>query len=190
MADDEYTLLSSKEVSELKQDVDYLKKNPLGGTKSGKSLQESIDKLNDNMETLIEIFKEASDQMKAEERESDVIAKRIQPIEQRLDDLSDQNQKIAKGILAVADMVSAKEQQQQRPRPQQPPQMRPQQQPMQRPAMAAPQQQNTPTSPRLPPLGGMPPQSPSQGMSMPMPPAPPMPPKRDEKKGMFGGLIK
>ena len=172
MADDDYTLLSSKEVSELKQDMEYLKKNPLGGSQSGKTLQESLDKLNDSISELIEIFKEASDMMKAEERESDVIISRISPIEKRLDELSDQNQKIAKGILAVADMVSAKEEQ--RPRPQQmmmPSSPRPQ--PMMPPSMPRPQNQ-----PRLPPMGGLPPPPP---MSLP----PLMPPKKEEKKGLF-----
>ncbi|MBN2420820.1 hypothetical protein JXB27_00920 [Candidatus Woesearchaeota archaeon] len=171
MVDDDYTLLSSKDVAELKQDVDYLKKNPLGGTKAGKSLQESIEKLNENIEMLIEIFKEASDMMKAEEREADIIIKRIQPIEQKMEELSDQNQKIAKGILAVADMVAEN----QRPRPQ--PQQRPMQ-PMPRPMPSpspAPQM-----APRLPPMGGMPP-APSSGM-----PLPPMPPRKEEKKGLFG----
>ncbi len=162
MADDEYTLLSSKEVSELKQDVGYLKKNPLGGSQSGKTLQESIDKLNESISELIEIFKEASDMMKAEERESDVIISRIAPIEKRLEELSDQNQKIAKGILAVADMVAEKE----RSKSQQPIQR-----PMQMmPPMPRPQQ----TAPRLPPPPGAP-------MSLP----PLMPLKKEEKKGLF-----
>lgn len=171
MADDDYTLLSSKEVSELKQDVDYLKKNPFGGVKSGKSLLEAIDQLNENISQLIEIFKEASEQVKAEEREADVIIKRIEPIERKLDELSDQNQKIAKGILAVADMVAAQDaKQRQRQMPSQ------QQRPMQpRPQM--------PMQPRLPPMGGTAPVIPKPSM----PGLPPLtPPAREEKKGLFG----
>ena len=173
MADDDYTLLSSKEVSELKQDMEYLKKNPLGGSHSGKTLQESIDKLNESISELIEIFKEASDMMKAEERESDVIISRIAPIEKRLDELSDQNQKIAKGILAVADMVAEKE----RSRPQQPIQkpMQMMPPPMMPFAMSRPQ-----NAPKLSPMGGLP-SPPGQSMSLP----PLMPPKKEEKKGLF-----
>lgn len=179
--EDDYTLLSSKEVSELKQDVDYLKKNPFGGLKSGRSLQESIEKLNENIEMLIEIFKEASEQVKAEERESDVLIKRIMPMEQKLDELSDQNQKIAKGILAVADMVAAKEQEKPRPVQQQrPPQ---QSQPQQMIPRPMPQIQQ-PMNQRMPPMGGMPP-PPTMGTLPPL-----MPPKKEEKKGLFGGLMK
>ena len=183
MVDDEYTLLTSKEVSELKQDVDYLKKNPLGGMKSGKNLQESIDKLNENIQTLIEIFKESSEMMKAEERESEVIIKRIQPIERQLAELSDQNQKIAKGILAVADMVSEREEkprmmerpmpQMQRPMPSmQPPSMP---RPMPMPQMQIPMPQMQQSQPTMQNPGMMP---------------PPPQPKKEEKKGFFGGLSK
>ncbi len=165
--EDDYTLMSSKDVAELKQDVDYLKKNPLGGTKSGKSLLEGIEKLNENISQLIEIFKEAGEQVKAEERESDVIVQKIEPMERKLEELSDQNQKIAKGILAVADMVSAKEQRPQKlapiniPRP-----------PMPRPMM--------PSRPMMPP----PPAQKAPGL----PPLPP--PKKEEKKGFLGFLKK
>ena len=102
MADDDYTLLSSKEVSELKQDMEYLKKNPLGGSHSGKTLQESIDKLNESISELIEIFKEASDMMKAEERESDVIISRIAPIEKRLDE------RLKEGMIAEVKRLHAR----------------------------------------------------------------------------------
>jgi len=170
MADDDYTLLSSKEVSELKQDIDYLKKNPLGGSASGRTLQESIEKLNENMRELIEIFKEASDMMKAEERESDVIIKRIEPIERKLDELSDQNQKIAKGILAIADMVSEKE----KSRPQ--PQIQPRPMQYSIPQMPRPSMSRPEMAPQMPkPMM-------SQGLS-----APPIPSK---KKGFLGFIKK
>ena len=178
MDNDDYTLLSSKEVSELKQDVEYLKKNPLGGSKEGRSLLEGIEKLNENIEQLIEIFKEASDMMKAEEREADVILKRIAPIESKLDELSDQNQKIAKGILAVADMISEREEKpRMMPRPQMPPMQRPQ--PMPPPPMQRPQM------PQPIPRQMMQPSSPPQGMQQPPPMGLPPPPMPAKKKGLF-----
>jgi len=175
MDKDDYTLMSSKEVSELKQDVDYLKKNPLGGTKAGRSLQDSIDKLNDNMNMLIEVFKEAADQLKMEEHEEKHLLKRIEPIEDKLNELSDQNEKIAKGILAVADMVSAK--QQQKPASGFP-SIKPLPKPMPRP-MSRPM-------PKLPPMGSVP-----ASLGGAPPPLPTMlPPKKEEKKGFFGKLLK
>jgi len=177
MDNDDYTLLSSKEVSELKQDLDYLKKNPLGGSKEGKTLLGSIEKLNENIEQLIEIFKEASDQMKAEERESEVIIRRIQPIEQKLEELSEQNQKIAKGILAVADMVSEREQPKPMPKPMLPPMQRPQMPPMQPRPMS-----------QMPPMQMQSPRPPMQPQSMQTPMMPPPPSK--EKKSIFGFIKK
>jgi chaperonin cofactor prefoldin len=171
--EDDYTLLGSKEVSELKQDIEYLKKNPLGGTKEGKSLLEEIQKLNENISSLIEIFKEAGEMVKAEEREADVIVKRIEPIEARLDTLAAQNEKIAKGILAVADMVSEKESSK--------PMM---EKPMMQPSFPPlsplpPRPMQRPMQPKLPPLGSIP-------VTQSMPP-PPMP---KEKKGLFGIKLK
>lgn len=173
MDNDEYTLLSSKEVAELKQDVDYLKKNPLGGTKEGKTLMQAIEKLNESIEQLIEIFKEAGDQAKAEEREADIIVNKIEPIVRKLDELSDQNQKIAKGILAIVDMIAAREQE--RPKPVAPSFPKPMMPP--RPMAPIPRLQ-----PRLPPVGG-----PLQGM----PPPPGMPAlKKQGNKGILGLLKK
>lgn len=174
MDTNDYALVGEKEISELKQDVDYLKKNPLGGTSSGRALQESINKLNESISELISIFKEASEQMKAEERESDIIVQKIQPLYSRLDELSQQNEKIAKGILAVADMITSREQQ--RPRPQQQPmqQPRPMMPPMPRPGMPMPRPSLPTQPPRLPPLNQMP-----SGL-----PPPPMP--TQQKKGLFG----
>lgn len=168
MPEDDYTLMSSKDVSELKQDVEYLKKNPLGGSKESRTLLQSIERLNDSISQLIEIFKEAGEQVKAEERESDIIVRRIEPIGKQLAELSEQNQKIAKGILAVADMVGQREE---RPRAL-PPMGMPMPRPMPRPMTPIPK-----PMPRLPPTGA------------PLPPGLPVP-KKEEKKGFFGMLKK
>jgi len=186
MDKDDYTLISSSEVSELKQDVDYLKKNPLGGTKAGRQLQESIEKLNESISDLIEIFKEAHDLMKAEEKESDVIANSIAPIEHKLDELVDQNQKIAKGILAVADMVAANQQvhpmQMQRPMPTP--------KPMAPMVMPKPMPRPTMEPPHIPATGGMPPptMAPQPPNPTQLPPLKPL--KKEEKKKGFLSFIK
>jgi len=163
---DDYTLMSSKDVSELKQDVNYLKKNPLGGTKAGKSLQDSLDRLNDNIEKLVDIFKEASDMVKMEEHEEKHLLQKIDPIEGRLSNLEAQNEKIAKGILAVADMVSEKKSSGGFPA------LKPLPKPMPR------------SVPKLPPMGSVPARP-----GMTPPPLPSMLPKKPEKKGFLSKLL-
>lgn len=181
----DYALVSEKEMGQLKDEVKSLKKNPLGGTVAGKSLQEDIGKLNQAINDLVGIFKEASDQMKLEDKETDIISRKIDPLFEKLDLLIDQNQKIAKGIVAVADIVSEHL-----------PRVAPQvQRPIAHPARPMPRM--VPPSmpgPRLPPPG---PLQPMPG-SLPPPGARPMspgglppltPPKKEVKKGLFGGLL-
>lgn len=167
---DDYSLVGSKDISELKQDVDFLKRNPFAGKKEGKTLLSSIETLNERISDLIEIFKEASDQAKMEGHEEEHLMKRLDPIENRLEELGQQNEKIAKGILAVAEMVSKA------PKPAPRPMMAP------RPLAPMPRSAPMPAMapPKLPPMGGAP---------VMVPPGMPPPPKK-EKKGLFAGLLK
>jgi len=105
MVDEEYAIVSNKEFSKIKQELDRLKKNPLGSTQSGENLQSSVDNLSLSLGGMMNLFKEAADDMKIEERETQILSKRLDPLEEKVDMLIEQNQKIAKGIIAVADMV-------------------------------------------------------------------------------------
>jgi hypothetical protein len=51
------------------------------------------------------LFRDAADAMKLEEKESDAIGKKISPMLDKLNTLIDQNEKIARGIVGVAEMV-------------------------------------------------------------------------------------
>ena len=108
MEDDEYAIVSKKEFLALKKELDRIKKNPLEGSESGENLQSSIDNLNKSLNVMLEVFKQAADDMKLEEHDSEMVSKQIGPIQEKVDTLIDQNQKIAKGIVAVADMVKEK----------------------------------------------------------------------------------
>ena len=103
--DEEYELVPHKIVSELKREVEELKQNPLGSTSSGNDLQSSMNALAHGINDLLTLFKDATDQMRMEEKDSQVLSKRMEPMIEKLDVLIDQNHKIAKGILAVADML-------------------------------------------------------------------------------------
>ena len=65
-----------------------------------KSLQESMDKLGKNLNDMIDMFSSAATSMHVEEKEE----KALEPVMKKLNTLIDQNEKIASGILAVADM--------------------------------------------------------------------------------------
>ena len=103
--DEEYELVPHKIVSELKKEVQDLKQNPLGSSTSGHDLQGSMNSLAHSINDLVTLFKDATDQMRMEEKDSQVLSKRMEPMLDKLDTIIDQNHKIAKGILAVADML-------------------------------------------------------------------------------------
>jgi hypothetical protein len=106
--EEEYAIVSKKEFLALKKELDKLKKNPLEGSESGENLQASIDNLNKSLNVMLEVFKQAAEDMKLEEHESETLGKQMVPMNEKLDTLIDQNQKIAKGIVAIADMVKEK----------------------------------------------------------------------------------
>ncbi|MBT7903777.1 hypothetical protein HN587_07995 [Candidatus Woesearchaeota archaeon] len=106
--DEEYAIVSQKEFSGLKKELEKFKKNPFSSAKEGESLQDSISGLNSSLTTMMEVFKTAADEMKIEEHDTELVTKQMGPIKEQLDMLIEQNQKIAKGIVAIADMVREK----------------------------------------------------------------------------------
>tara|TARA_Y100000310_G_scaffold344280_1_gene456191 strand:- start:1662 stop:2276 length:615 start_codon:yes stop_codon:yes gene_type:complete len=93
MVDEDYEIISHKEVARLKQELKALKEGEL--TASNKEISHKLNQM-------IDIFKEASIMMKDEKSSKDS----HNEIMDKLDKLLDQNQKIAEGVLAVADMIS------------------------------------------------------------------------------------
>ncbi len=115
MADDEYDIIAPKTVSELRRQLDEMKKTNVPDMRA---LQKSIQDLTAAINTMIAIFKEASEGMKVEEQEEHVVAKKIDPLISKFEDISYQNQKIAEGILALADIIKEKGTEERKPMPQ------------------------------------------------------------------------
>lgn len=103
--EEEYELMPHRTISELKHELEILKKK-VGSQEeiSSKEVQQSIKKLNDNINKLLLLFQEAAETMEKEEAEPGV-KELIGPLVQRIDRIEDENKKIAEAILAVADMV-------------------------------------------------------------------------------------
>ncbi|MCX6706959.1 MAG: hypothetical protein NT001_02350 [Candidatus Woesearchaeota archaeon] len=102
---DEYELVPEKEVEDLKRDIEEIKRNPLGSTASGRDIVKAMKDLTDSVNHLIALFRDAADAMKLEEKESEAIGKKLAPMLDKLNTLIDQNEKIARGIVGVADIV-------------------------------------------------------------------------------------
>ena len=95
--DEEYELLPRHEIEALKKEIERLKKHPFGETKEGETLLEAINNLNDNIKRLIDIFTKTSADLKKNYGDTS-------PLED-IKEIKNQNEQIAQGIVAVADMM-------------------------------------------------------------------------------------
>lgn len=196
--DEEFDIMPHRAVASLKKEIEDLKSSPQVREKQDKMLG-SIDKLNDTMSSMMEMFKQAGEELKLEEREEAALSEQIIPLMKKLDAIIDQNEKIAKGMVAIADMVNevlpkleARLEEKTQPAPaSQPTYRRPEPRTVQPPSFDEPFSFDEPSFDMpgsMPPSGNMPP-PPSPGMQPPsfgMPPPPP----QSGKKGLLGGLFK
>ena len=101
---DEYALISEKEIEKLKKEVEDLKQNPIGKTKQGKDLLDNIKELNENIRLLVDTFEEAGKEFKNEVK-SKVVEDQITPVNNKVELLVEQNKKIANALVSLAEMV-------------------------------------------------------------------------------------
>lgn len=162
---DNYELVPYKQIQDLKDELKRLKDVPIPSTKK---LQVTMDDLAAKVDRLTAIFEEAGHEIKTEEGGL-TFQEKMKPLLEKMNKILEQNSEIAKGIVAVADLVnelkgrmedgftvkqeeSSPNETLMRPEPQMrsfnPPQMPPQRMP---PPMSAPM--GPPGLPPLPPLG-------------------------------------
>lgn len=185
MADD-FAIVPEKEMSELKAQMDSIRRNPLGPY-GGQDLIESMNNLTRAINSLMQLFQTAAEELKLEERETETITRKIDPMLARIEAISDQNRKIAQGVVAVADMLESARLEGRAPIPQpKPPEQMPSFAPQMR-TMPSPESPFAPAQMGPQQLSGLP-------TNLPPPPAgprplagirlPPIPPPK--KKGLFG----
>jgi hypothetical protein len=204
--DEEYELMPHQTIAKIKHELEILKRK--AGTMkevSTKEFQSSMDNLNNNINNLLSLFKEAAQNIDVEEEPG--IKEQIDPLSKRVARIEDENSKIAEGILVIADMIKELKEAPSQPKTE------PAQKPFPKPVFRQqpPQPKEKPPFPEMippktapgPEFGRppMPPPSrmPSRTMS-PMPPPrpmapspiPPMPEIRapPKKQGFFSKLLK
>lgn len=94
---EDYELLPKQEVDNLKKELERLKKHPFGDLSEGKDILEAVNNLNSSIKKLIDIFTKAEADLAKEYGEQSPAGV--------LNDIKDQNEQIAQGLVAVADMV-------------------------------------------------------------------------------------
>ena len=102
---EDYDIVPHKRLIELQRQVEDLKKNPYGSTDSGKKMMETMTSLTTSIDGLLTLFKDAAQEMRVEEHDVGILSKNMRPLMEKLDELIEQNKKIARGIIAIADMV-------------------------------------------------------------------------------------
>lgn len=100
MVDDDYELLPHEELERLRKEVEHLKNNPFSDRKQNRTLLDSMDNLATSLNKLIKILEGAQDNLIKEY--SDASPSKL------LKEISNQNSKIAEGILALAKLVNQK----------------------------------------------------------------------------------
>ena len=95
MKDEEYELLPHHEIVRLREEVDRLKANPVSSEAA--NMVSSMNKLNESIQRLIKIFEVAEKELSQEYKHSKT--------EDKLGRIVYQNKEIAKGIIAVADLI-------------------------------------------------------------------------------------
>jgi hypothetical protein len=97
VANDDYELLPKEELDYLRHEVEKLKRNPLGDTQASISLLDAMNKLSLNIMKMNEVFASANDDLVRQFNDAS--------LQEQLRKMQDQQEKLARGIVAVADMV-------------------------------------------------------------------------------------
>jgi hypothetical protein len=180
MPGEEYELMPERKLSSMKRELDdFRRKSENVDPKTGlpRETASSLDNLNRSINSLLTMFKTATEELKLEERDEELISKQLEPIDRKIETMLDQNEKIAKAIVAIADMIREKGGEEEMPKKFEEPRMKEE----------APSFMPPPAKPPMfppPPPGGAPEPIPPFGMGE----LEPMPSfgEKPKKKGLFG----
>lgn len=112
LSDETYEILPAEEIEELKEELKRMKEFEIAPSKK---MQMNIIELNVKLDRMIKIFEEAMHELKVEGAEG--LMERIRGLDNKLDELLEQNRTIAEGMVAIADLVTR----QQKPKQELPP---------------------------------------------------------------------
>ncbi len=102
---DDYELLPRDEIRRLREQIDDLRgqKHPVH-----EDINDNVKKLSDRMQDLLMILERASDDLREEDKESEIIAKKINPLFDKLSEIEEQNGKIARAMVGFNSLIESK----------------------------------------------------------------------------------
>lgn len=116
---DDYELVAKDDLATLRKELEEVKKDPASKYKSSLTLIEAMDKLANQITRLLDLFEKANKDMYADYQQG------VHEESQKLDHVINQNEKLAKGILALADRDPQPKPQAPEPQPESKPQEQP-----------------------------------------------------------------
>lgn len=109
MADEEYEIMPHRTIENIKRELEELKlKAASRDAVSAGNFKDSLDNLSESINSLLNLFKEATEEMKVEEDTEKELKSKLVPLMGKVDEISEQNKIMAKALLAIADMVEEK----------------------------------------------------------------------------------
>lgn len=96
-------------LSALRAEIEALKlKRPDSKPKpTPDNIMHSMEKLTTTLNDFMQTFEEATEEMRLEEKEEELFIRELKPLHEKMDKIVEQNEKIAKGIIAVANMLNS-----------------------------------------------------------------------------------
>lgn len=96
MANEEYEILPHEELQKLREEVEELKRNPMGNVQESEDLKSAMSKLTRAMHHLIDILSTTNDEMVSEFKRT--------TMSEHFEKISDQNEKIANALLHMVEL--------------------------------------------------------------------------------------
>ncbi|MBL7056159.1 hypothetical protein ISS07_04560, partial [Candidatus Woesearchaeota archaeon] len=117
--DDDYEIMPHRQVADLKKQLEEIKSKQ--ESSSSNELVGSMSSLTKSMDSMLKLFTEAAEELKVESKGEHEIAQNLNPLNDKLDEIIEQNKTIAEGMIAIHDtvkeFVSKSEHIQQKPQP-------------------------------------------------------------------------
>lgn len=102
----DYEIMPHDKIEALRNELTQLKNERKTEQPRSNDVLQAMHGLTETLDHFMELFQAAIEEMKIEEREEELIVTELKPLHEKLDQVLDQNQKIAQGVVALADMLT------------------------------------------------------------------------------------
>ncbi len=102
---DDFEIMPREQIKKLREEISRLK---TGTGPASEELIDAIKTLSMKLDSMSKIFESAEQDLLEEDKTAEIIKDKIDPILQKVTEIDDQNKKIAKGLVAINDILEEK----------------------------------------------------------------------------------